>query len=325
MKYDVFISHSSKDLELSEKICDYLQGQGINCWIDSRNVTGLYARSIIEGIEQSEMMVLVYSGRANSSAHIENEIDNAFCLGKMIIPFRIEGAPYSDVLRYYLNKSHYVDGMPEPLAALEQLRDQIKRNMSEQKQLEKIDEAFKTVANWANIDIDQLREVLKALKALKTNNHYLSREDEDDEDEYEQLLNEYIQKEFDETSEKGEAIDKGVCNEMTQNRHLEQEQDSYGTQEGRYDILQNEAGEILIIIKYHEGEPDNPRIVYDGTDTALLYRNKESAVLLEHINIKAREPLMKIEEVLLVEIQGDEVAREYKVPMRKIRSLGSLY
>ena len=25
MKYDVFISHSSKDLELSEKICDYFE------------------------------------------------------------------------------------------------------------------------------------------------------------------------------------------------------------------------------------------------------------------------------------------------------------
>ena len=276
MKFDVFISHSSKDLELSEKICDYLQSQGINCWIDSRNVTGLYARSIMEGIEQSEMMVLVYSGRANSSAHVENEIDNAFCLGKMIIPFRIEGAPYSDVLRYYLNKSHYVDGMPEPLAALEQLRDQIKRNMSEQKQLEKIDEAFKTVANWANVDIDQLREVLKKLKSSHK-------------------------------EEEKENLDTGE------------------TQEGRYDILQNAAGEILIIIKYHEGDPDNPRIVYDGTETALLYRSKESAVLLEHINLKAREPLMKVENVLIVEVKDDDVAREYKVPMRKIRSLKSLY
>lgn len=276
MKYDVFISHSSKDLELSEKICDYLQSQGINCWIDSRNVTGLYARSIIEGIEQSEMMVLVYSGRANSSAHVENEIDNAFCLGKMIIPFRIEGAPYSKVLRYYLNKSHYVDGMPEPLAALEQLRDQIKRNMSEQKQLEKIDEAFKTVANWANVDIDQLREVLKKLKSSHK-------------------------------EEEKENLDTGE------------------TQEGRYDILQNAAGEILIIIKYHEGDPDNPRIVYDGTETALLYRSKESAVLLEHINLKAREQLMKVENVLIVEVKDDDVAREYKVPMRKIRSLKSLY
>jgi len=270
------------------------------------------------------MMVLVYSGRANSSAHVENEIDNAFCLGKMIIPFRIEGTPYSDILHYYLNKSHYVDGMPEPLAALEQLRDQIKRNMSEQKQLEKIDEAFKTVANWVNVDIDRLREVLKE---LKTNNHGTSQkvEEEEKEDEFEQMLTEFIQNEFDETSEKDEAVDKDGYDEQVQNSHQEQNKDIGGTQEGRYDILQNAAGEILIIIKYHEGDPDNPRIVYDGTETALLYRSKESAVLLEHINLKAREPLMKVENVLIVEVKDDDVAREYKVPMRKIRSLKSLY
>ena len=270
MKYDVFISHSSKDLELSEKICDYLQEQGIKCWIDSRNVTGLYARSIIEGIEQSELMVLVYSGKANSSAHVENEIDNAFCLGKMIIPFRIEGPPYSNVLRYYLNKSHYVDGMPDPLNALEQLRDQIKRNMSEQKQLEAIDEAFKTIAQWADINVDELRAYIKNIKEPEQN------------------------------SEENEQGD-------------------------RYDILQNEEGKIVIVINDHEGEPDNPRIVYDGTDKALLYRNKKTAVVLEHICAKAKEPLMKVDEILVVEVKDDDVVREYKVPMRKVKSLRTLY
>ena len=41
-------------------------------------------------------------------------------------------------------------------------------------------------------------------------------------------------------------------------------------QEGRYDILQNGAGEILIIIKYREGGPENPRLVYDCGAQALL-------------------------------------------------------
>ena len=188
----------------------------------------------------------------------------------------------------------------------------------EQKQLEKIDEAFKTVANWANVDIDRLREVLKE---LKTNNHSTSQK----EDEFEQMLTEFIQNEFDETSEKEEVVDKDGYDKQVQKSQEEQNQDTGETQEGRYDILQNAAGEILIIIKYHEGDPDNPRIVYDGTETALLYRSKESAVLLEHINLKAREPLMKVENVLIVEVKDDDVAREYKVPMRKIRSLKSLY
>ena len=314
MKYDVFISHSSADLELSEKIYDYLQEQGIKCWIDSRNVTGLYARSIIEGIEQSEMMVLIYSEKSNSSAHVENEIDNAFCLGKVIIPFRIEGTPYSTVLRYYLNKSHYVDGMPQPLEALEQLRDQIRRNMSEQKKLETLDEAFNVIAQWAQVDVAQLRDAVKQLKQRPTSVN-------EKEDEFEKLLNEFIEREF---SGEGDEINRTENVEEYKSEASNQSNDNEDTS-SRYDILQNAAGEIMLIIHAREGEPDNPRIVYDGGDSALLYRNRESAIILEGIAEKAREPFLKVDQVLVVEVKNDDVAREYKVPLRKIKSLQSIY
>lgn len=314
MKYDVFISHSSADLELSEKIYDYLQEQGIKCWIDSRNVTGLYARSIIEGIEQSEMMVLIYSEKSNSSAHVENEIDNAFCLGKMIIPFRIEGTPYSTVLRYYLNKSHYVDGMPQPLEALEQLRDQIRRNMSEQKKLETLDEAFNVIAQWAQVDVAQLRDAVKQLKQRPTSVN-------EKEDEFEKLLNEFIEREF---SGEGDEINRTENVEEYKSEASNQNNDNEDSS-SRYEILQNAAGEIMLIIHAREGEPDNPRIVYDGGDEALLYRNRESSIILEGIAEKAREPFLKVEQVLVVEVKNDDVAREYKVPLRKIKSLQSIY
>ena len=314
MKYDVFISHSSADLELSEKIYDYLQEQGIKCWIDSRNVTGLYARSIIEGIEQSEMMVLIYSEKSNSSAHVENEIDNAFCLGKMIIPFRIEGTPYSTVLRYYLNKSHYVDGMPQPLEALEQLRDQIRRNMSEQKKLETLDEAFNVIAQWAQVDVAQLRDAVKQLKQRPTSVN-------EKEDEFDKLLNEFIEREF---SGEGDEINRTENVEEYKSEASNQSNDNEDTS-SRYEILQNAAGEIMLIIHAREGEPDNPRIVYDGGDSALLYRNRESAIILECIAEKAREPFLKVDQVLVVEVKNDDVAREYKVPLRKIKSLQSIY
>lgn len=350
MNYDVFISHSSKDHELSEKICEYLEGQGIKCWIAPRNVTGHYARSIMEGIEQSELMVLVYSGKANNSSHVENEIDNAFCLGKMIIPFRIEGIPYSNVLRYYLNKSHYVDGMPEPLASLEQLRDQIKRNMSEQRHLEDLDNAFRKVSEWAGIDVNLMRESLKRFKnrdaeTVQQTTPEVSTHGEDsganeplagilpeqqtenfqsepekkltpeEEEAFNQVIDNFIQTEF------GDSADTG-CNEKQEGENQDPNaQDGAG----RYDILQNAAGDLLIIIKYHEGDPENPRIVFDGTDSALLYRSKQSAIFLDGINQNAGKALMNVEDVLVVEVKDDDVAREYKVPLRKIKSLRSLY
>lgn len=95
-------------------------------------------------------------------------------------------------------------------------------------------------------------------------------------------------------------------------------------QEGKYDILQNAAGEILIIIKYREGGPENPRLVYDGGPHALLYRSRESAVMLDSINVKARQPLKSVDEVIMVEIEDDDVAREYKVPVRIVKDLEAL-
>ena len=91
--------------------------------------------------------------------------------------------------------------------------------------------------------------------------------------------------------------------------------------EGAYDILQNAAGEILVIISQRRGGPENPRFVYDGGDTALLYRSRGSSVFLGGINEKARAPLKAVDEVLVAEIDGDEVAREYTVPVRIVRNL----
>ena len=91
--------------------------------------------------------------------------------------------------------------------------------------------------------------------------------------------------------------------------------------EGTYEILQNAAGEILVMIKQRRGGPENPRFVYDGGETALLYRSRESSVFLGGINESARSPLKSVDEVLVAEIDGDEVAREYMVPVRIVRDL----
>lgn len=95
-------------------------------------------------------------------------------------------------------------------------------------------------------------------------------------------------------------------------------------QAGRYDMLQNAAGEILIIIEYREGGPENPRLVYDGGEQALLYRSRESAFMLNSIVREARMPLKSVNEVLMVEIENDDVAREYRVPVRVVRNLQAL-
>ena len=95
-------------------------------------------------------------------------------------------------------------------------------------------------------------------------------------------------------------------------------------QESRYDILQNKEGEILIIINSRKGTPENPRFIYDGGKTALLYRTKEMAVVFKDIAKGARKPLKMVTSMLIVEVEDEDVLREYTVPVRLVKDVEAL-
>ena len=89
----------------------------------------------------------------------------------------------------------------------------------------------------------------------------------------------------------------------------------------RYDILQNDKGQIMMIIQQRSGGPENPLFVYDGSEYALLYRCKENAVYFDDIAQDARNPLKAVSEIWVVEISDDDVVREYKVPVRIVKDV----
>lgn len=93
---------------------------------------------------------------------------------------------------------------------------------------------------------------------------------------------------------------------------------------GRYSILQNAKGDIMVMMNSRIGGPENPRFIYDGGDKALLYRSQESSVAFKDIDPEARQPLKSVAEVLIVEIENDDVEREYIVPVRIVKDVNSL-
>lgn len=287
MQYDVFISHSSADLAISEKLYEYLEENGIKCWIDTKNVTGLYARSIIEGIKQSQIMVVVFSGHSNVSPHVENEVDNAFNERKVIIPFRIEDIEMSDVLMYYLRKSHYVDGFLDPVAAFPVLKEQIISNLPEKRKEKDFQDALTLIALQKGISIEKIQRIIDELKPESS-------------EEFDKLLQDFIDNELDETAADTSSPDEGL---------------------NKYDLLQNGAGEIMIIINGEDSPPENPRIVYDGGDEMMLYINKTRASMIEHLTQEAQSAMLDVKKVLVVEIKDDDVLKEYDVPVRHIKKL----
>lgn len=93
---------------------------------------------------------------------------------------------------------------------------------------------------------------------------------------------------------------------------------------GRYSFLQNEKGEIMLVMDSREGDPEDSRFIYDGTDTALLYRSLESSLVFRKIDEDACEPLKTAKEIYVVEVEDDDVKRDYKVPVRLVQNVENL-
>jgi hypothetical protein len=90
--------------------------------------------------------------------------------------------------------------------------------------------------------------------------------------------------------------------------------------EETYDILQNKDGELLLVIKARKGVPDNPKLIIDYHHNLILYRNRESSVILGGVCLEAYDAILKSSDILIAETEGEEVRREYHAPIQLIKS-----
>jgi TolB-like protein len=107
----VFISYASQDTDDANQICESLEAQGITCWIAPRDVKpgAEYADAIVRAINDAKAIVLVMSAGAVASAHVGREVERAASKRKAIIAFRVDAAPLSAALEYFLSQSQWID------------------------------------------------------------------------------------------------------------------------------------------------------------------------------------------------------------------------
>ena len=117
MAHDVFLSYSSKDKPIADAVCGTLEGKKIRCWIAPRDVLpGVpYGEALVEAIEASRVMVLVFSSSANKSPQVMREVERAVSKGMPLIPLRIEQVPPSKSLEYFISAPHWLDALTPPL------------------------------------------------------------------------------------------------------------------------------------------------------------------------------------------------------------------
>jgi hypothetical protein len=117
MAHDVFISHSSSDKPVADSVCAVLENSGIRCWIAPRDVQPgrPFAGEITRGIQQSKVLVLIFSAHSNNSEQVLREVQLAAESHLHIVQFRIENTHVNDDLRYYLSTPHWLDALTPPL------------------------------------------------------------------------------------------------------------------------------------------------------------------------------------------------------------------
>ena len=118
MAHDVFLSHSAQNREVADAICLALEKAGIRCWVAPRDVRPgrTFPGEITRAIQQSKVMLLVFSGHSNNSEQVLREVQLATDSRLPIIRFRIEDVALTDDLRYFLSTPHWLDALTPPLS-----------------------------------------------------------------------------------------------------------------------------------------------------------------------------------------------------------------
>jgi len=117
MAHDVFVSHSIKDKAVAEAIVSRLEADSVICWIAPRDVVpgADWGESIIDAIESSRIMILIFSRNADASPQIKREVERAVNKGVYIIPFRVDDIPPTKSLEYFISTSQWMDAFSPPL------------------------------------------------------------------------------------------------------------------------------------------------------------------------------------------------------------------
>jgi len=94
-----------------------LESRGIRCWVAPRDISAgsEYGEEIVEAVKACRILVVIFSGQANSSPHVRREVERAVSARRAILPFRIEDIAPTGAMEYALGNTHWLDAFTRPL------------------------------------------------------------------------------------------------------------------------------------------------------------------------------------------------------------------
>lgn len=133
MAHDVFFSYASRDKVAADVLCAGLEQRNIRCWIAPRDIVpGVpWAESIIDAIEGSSVMLLLFSEASNKSVQVQREVERAVHKDVPLVPVRIENVMPTRTMEYFISSQHWFDAIQAPVEQhLDRLAQAIQAHLS---------------------------------------------------------------------------------------------------------------------------------------------------------------------------------------------------
>ncbi len=110
----IYISYAHKDKDKATYIVDFLESNGLKCFIAPRDVDPAtpYANALVNAIKDSPLCLILMSKAANESEHLLGEVDVMFSMRIPVLPIFIEDVQLRDDFRYYLGRKQWVMAYP---------------------------------------------------------------------------------------------------------------------------------------------------------------------------------------------------------------------
>jgi hypothetical protein len=91
-----------------------------------------------------------------------------------------------------------------------------------------------------------------------------------------------------------------------------------------YSILQNNEGELMLLIGPCSRKPDCAFFCFDGSPTALLMLSLFTGVAIRNMDPETIEALEKASEIHVVEKDGEQVVRDYIATIERVSDVQAL-
>jgi formylglycine-generating enzyme required for sulfatase activity len=119
MAHEVFLSYSGEEQHVAERVCAYLEGKGLSCWLSARDILEGQDRgaAIAAAIQSCRVVVLIFSSAANRSKQVARELKLADDAIKRVVPVRIENISATGNFAYFLGAAHWLDAIGGPREA----------------------------------------------------------------------------------------------------------------------------------------------------------------------------------------------------------------